>query len=73
MKLGVFIQSASSAGMGEGGSRYGGTVQFVVLTPDEERSRLVERFEYSMSQDEFVRMIIEGAVGDFAERLSTHI
>jgi len=72
MKLGLFVQSASSAGMGEDGSRYGGAVQFTILTPDDANSRLVERFDYSMTQDEFIRMIIEGPTGNFSALLSPH-
>jgi hypothetical protein len=73
MKLGIFIHSASSAGLGDDGSRYGGAVQFTALTPDDACSRMVERFEHSMTQDEFVKMIVEGPTGDFSTLLSPYI
>lgn len=57
----VQIKIGSSAGPIEGGTgRYPGSVTFAILTPNEERTKIVERAEHSMSQDDFVRFLISG-------------
>jgi hypothetical protein len=57
----VQIKTGSSAGPTEGGSgRFAGSVTFAILTPNKNRTKIVERGEHSMSQDDFVRFLISG-------------
>lgn len=55
----------------EGGRkvRFSGSVTFSILTPNKDRSKIVERAEHTMSQDDFVRFLIAGPV----EGLKTEI
>lgn len=65
LNLAIVVRMASSAGMGEANSRYPGSVSFTVMLPDSHRKVLVESFEWQLTQDEFVRFLIEGPTGDF--------
>ncbi|NCC62220.1 MAG: hypothetical protein EOM12_15070 [Verrucomicrobiae bacterium] len=57
----VQIKTGASAGNTEGGTgRFGGSVTFAILTPNKDRTTIVERGEHSMSQDDFVRFLISG-------------
>lgn len=57
----IKVRAGLSAGSSEGNaSRSAGLVAFTVLTPNQDRTGLVEREEHSMSQDEFVRLLICG-------------
>jgi hypothetical protein len=47
-------------GKGDNVHRFSGAVLCAILTPDEDRKRIVERGQVSMSQDEFVRVLING-------------
>jgi hypothetical protein len=51
---------AALVGEGDNVHRFGGNVQCSVSTPDENRERLIERGQVSMTQDELVRVLIEG-------------
>lgn len=46
-------------------SRYPGSIIFDVLTPDAQRKKLVKRRETTMSQDAFVKLLIEGPPEDW--------
>ena len=61
--IGLCVQVKTGAGAGptEGGTgRFVGSVTFAILTPNKDRSKIVERGEHSMSQDDFVRFLISG-------------
>lgn len=61
IRLCVQVRSALPVGLRRDGTgRFAGFVRVCILTPDGDRSRLVERGEYSMSQDDFVRLLISG-------------
>lgn len=64
INLGVKVKMASPAGTGEGNNRYRGFVLFVVMMPDSERTMLVDKFEWQLTQDDFVRFLINGPSGD---------
>lgn len=66
----VQIKTGSSAGPTEGGaSRFAGSVTFAILTPNKDRTRIVERAEHSMSQDDFVRFLIEGPSEELMKKI----
>jgi len=61
INLCVQIKMASNAGPSDGASeRFSGSVAFAILTPNKARSKLVERAEHTISQDDFVRFLIAG-------------
>lgn len=60
-RLCVQVKNGISAGpIGNTTSRFSGSVTFAILTPNKDRSGIVERGEHSMSQDDFVRFLIAG-------------
>jgi hypothetical protein len=63
--MAVVITAASAAGMGAGKTRYSGAISFQVRLPTIDRTRLIEAFDWRMSQDDFVRFLIAGPSGDF--------
>ena len=55
------VKMGSNAGPVDSNSgRFDGLVKFSIFTPTQDRSRLVERSEHTMSQDDFVRFLISG-------------
>jgi hypothetical protein len=69
LNLGIVVRTASSAGAGEAGNRYAGSVSFKVMLPDANRTTLTEAFEWRLTQDEFVRFLIDGPSGNFEAAL----
>ena len=66
----VQVKMASSAGPSEGGTgRCSGSVTFTILTPNGDRSKIFERDEHTMSQDEFVRFLIAGPPDDLKQKM----
>lgn len=70
IKIAVVVRSASPAGVGDDGARYQGQVCFTVLLPSRDRSTLEERFEHTLTQDEFIEFLIAGPTGEFGVLLS---
>ena len=67
----VQVKDASPAGaMESGGNRSCGSVTFVILTPDEGRTKIVERATRTVSQDEFVRLLIEGPSPELSAQIA---
>ncbi len=54
INLCVQIEMASSAGQGEGGTRFPGSVTLAFFTPDAERTKIVKRGTHRMSQEDFL-------------------
>lgn len=69
LNLGIVVRTASAAGVGEANSRYPGSVAFVVMLPDSDRTVLTEAFEWRLTQDQFVRFLMDGPTGDFEAAL----
>ena len=70
ISLGVQVKRAIAAGAAsDGSSRSPGSVTFEILKSDKRRSKLVGSGQYTMSQDAFVRFLIAGPSGGFADRL----
>ncbi len=66
----VQIKTAYDAGQYEKGSdRFSGSVTISILSPNEDRSKLIDRGEYTMSQDEFVRFLIVGPSVELMTRI----
>ena len=68
--MSIVVTNASASGVGDGKTRYPGSVSFQVLLPTSDRTKLIETFEWRMSQDGFVQFLIEGPSGDFEVALS---
>jgi hypothetical protein len=59
------VNNAINAGASEDGKcRYPGLVTFVILKPDEQRTKLMEQEEQTLSQDDFVNFLITGNKSD---------
>lgn len=72
INLCVQIKSGYNAGPSERASeRFSGSVTFSILTPDKARSKLVERTEHTMSQDDFVRFLIAGPCEELQSKISS--
>ncbi len=56
----IQIERASSAGIGEDGSRYKGSVIFKLYATDEEREKMTPLGEFTTTQDDFIRFLISG-------------
>ena len=69
IKFCFVVTSALASGVGDENKRYPGSVTFQVYLPNANRSKLENAFDHTMSQDDFVKMLIEGPVGDFKEAL----
>jgi hypothetical protein len=65
LNLAIVVKNASAAGVGEANSRYPGSVSFTVMLPDSGRTMLAEAFDWRLTQDEFVRFLINGPSGEF--------
>lgn len=66
----VQVKVGLSAGLNEGGTgRYGGSVTFAILTPNKDRSKIVECCQHSMSQDDFVRFLISGPTDELKRKI----
>lgn len=67
------ISSSSADLVGEGHDVYRspGIVECAVFTPDEARTKLVERGQIRMTQDEFVRVLIAGPNKEMSALLNT--
>lgn len=50
-----------------------GIVTFSILTPNENHSKLVNRGEHTMSQDNFVRFLIAGPSGAFKDKIKKYV
>lgn len=75
-RIGVALQvlkdsKADLLGEGDNAHRFAGHVECVVLSPDESHERLEERGSVSMSQDDFVRVLISGPNEAIQELLGT--
>ncbi|RPJ73337.1 MAG: hypothetical protein EHM20_12405 [Alphaproteobacteria bacterium] len=53
--------------------RFSGSVTFLILIPDKNRIKIIERNEHTMSQDDFVRFLIAGPIGDLKAKIETII
>lgn len=65
LSMSLRINRSTSAGVVETSSgflRYAGIVVFDVLTPDANRQKLLKRKEIESSQDDFIRLLITGAM-----------
>lgn len=61
MGLCVQVETGTSADpVTDEGGRSAGSVTFSILRPNEDRSKIVERCQHTMSQDDFVRFLILG-------------
>lgn len=70
MNLCLQVQSGANAGTVEGkNERFPGFVTISIHTPDREKNRIIARFEYTFSQDEFVRFLIAGPQGELKEKI----
>ena len=69
LNLCVQIETASSAGQGEGGTRYPGSVTLSFFTPDVARTKIVKRGTHFMTQNGFVRFLIAGPDEDFKAKI----
>lgn len=70
INLCVQIKTASDAIPSERGSdRFPGSVTFCIMTPNRDRSKIVERGEHTMSQDGFVRFLIAGPPNDLKTKI----
>ena len=70
INLCVQIKTGSSAGSTESATgRFAGSLTFSILTPNKDRSSIVERGEHSMSQDDFVRFLIEGPPEELKKKI----
>lgn len=56
----IQIKRASSAGIGEDGIRYKGSVTFKLYATDEERKGMAPMGEFTTTQDNFIRFLISG-------------
>lgn len=67
----VQVDAASSAGATEGRiGRFSGTVTFSIFTPNEDRSKIVRRGAHTMSQDDFVSLLILGPSAELKQKLA---
>lgn len=69
INLAIVVRSGTPAGIGEDGVRYAGSVRFAVMLPTSDRKKLVEHFEHQLTQDEFVRLLINGPDSTLASRI----
>lgn len=69
INLCVQIESASSAGQGEEGTRYPGSITLAFFTPNADRTKIVKRGTHSMTQDDFIRFLIAGPDKAFMEKI----
>ncbi len=70
ISLCIQVKTASNAGCTEPGmGRSAGLVTFSILTPNKDRSKIVERGEHTMSQDDFVRFLIAGPSEELKQKL----
>lgn len=66
----VQIKAGSSAGSTEGATgRSSGSITFSVLLPMPDKSKLIEHAEHTMTQDDFVRFLIEGPTGELQKKI----
>jgi len=57
----VSVKAATDVSLGEDGkSRSPGSVTFIILKPNKQRTKLVEHEQRTMTQDEFVKFLIIG-------------
>ena len=70
INLCIQVKTTSSAGSTEGDSgRFPGSVTFTILTPNKDRSKIVERGEHIMTQDDFVRFLISGPPEELKQKI----
>ncbi len=61
----VQVKAATPAGFTDDGTRrLPGSVTFSIFTPNEDRTKIVERGNHTMSQDDFVRFLVGGSPND---------
>ena len=60
------VDAARSLAAEEG---FSGSVTFSILIPDKNQSQILDRAEHTMSQDDFVRFLIAGPVGDLKTKI----
>lgn len=66
----VRVKTSSNAGPTEGDTgRSSGSIIFSILTPNKDQSKIVERGEHSMSQDDFVGFLISGPSDEFKNKI----
>jgi hypothetical protein len=66
----VQVKTGASAVPAEGDTgRFAGSVTFSILTPNNDRSKIVERGDHTMSQDEFVRFLISGPSEELKQKI----
>lgn len=64
----LHVVDAASASAVKGGLREPGFVTFEIFTPNDERTAWVIRNEKTLTQDDFIRMLIVGPPGNWLER-----
>jgi hypothetical protein len=68
----VQVDAALPVSVAEGSSaRNPGMVTFSVYTPTASKARIKKRFQHSFSQDDFVRFIIAGPLGELEKKFET--
>ena len=63
-------QASDAAPAGGSGERNPGRVTFSVLSPDSKRSKVVRRGEHTLTQDEFVKFLIQGPPEELRAKLA---
>lgn len=57
----ISVKTATDVSLGEDGkSRFPGSVTFIILKPNKQRTKLVEQEQRTLTQDEFVKFLITG-------------
>jgi hypothetical protein len=71
ISLCIQVKSASSAGFTDGAAgRSPGSVTFLIFRPNNDRSKIIEIAQHTMSQDDFVRFLIAGPSDDLTKLVS---
>ena len=65
----VQVDRAIPSNISDDGVRFGGSMTVTILTPNAERTRMIERGQVSLSQDEFVSFLISGPTGTLLEKI----
>lgn len=71
MSLALTINAATPAGQGDGTERFPGRVDFSIALPSRDKKSLEVVLDWSMTQDEFVRFLIEGPRGELKQELQS--
>jgi len=70
ISLCIQVKDATSSGFAEAKSaRFPGSVTFSILVPSKDRTKIVERGDHTMSQDDFVRFLIVGPSRELKKKI----